>query len=114
MGAAATPFKLNFFDLGAPLAMTTPSIIIVGDVEEITAGLAMDGVGIMSLQTALRARMTDLVGSDDRLGKADEQGDTDNHGDDRSELSHWPWQGDIAKPCRCHRRYREIERVDEA
>lgn len=49
------------------------SIIVVRDVEEMTAGFAVHGVGVMPLQTTLRAREVDLVGAHHGLRQSNKQ-----------------------------------------
>lgn len=78
------------------------------------AGLAVNSIDLVPLQTTFLASVGNLVGPDDRLCEPDKEGDADNHGDDRRELAKWARQRDVAKSRRGHRRDREIESVYEA
>lgn len=76
-----------------------PRILVafVGDVEDMPAGLAVDGVGFMPLKAALRARKKHLVGTEERLRQPDEQRYADDHGDDGGELAGDTRQDDVTE-----------------
>lgn len=78
-----------------------------------TAGLAVDGIGVVPLQAALRAGETDLVGPHDGLGEPNEERYADDHRDDGGELAERARQGDVPEARRGDGGHREIESIDE-
>ena len=72
-------------------------LVVVGDVEQFSASLAVDGVHVVSLQAAGRAGEAYLVRTEQGQGEADEEGDPGQHGDDRDHPAPGSWQGDVAK-----------------
>lgn len=59
------------------------SIIVVWNVQQMAASLAVDSVNFVPLEAAFLARVHDLVGPNDGLREPDEQRDANDHRDDR-------------------------------
>ena len=87
---------------------------LIGDFQQVPAGLAMHGIRLMPLQPAMRAFVEHLVRPEHRLRKLHEKRDADDHGDDRGQLAGDAGQRDVAEAGRRDRRDGEIERVDIA
>src|SRR4051794_27644816 len=79
------------------------------------ARLAVDGVKLVALQPALRARVKHLATrAEDGLCQTEKQGDADEHHGNREQLAaHAPEQRDVSKACGGERRCREVERVNK-
>lgn len=88
------------------------------------ASLAMDGVGLVPLQSAFRTWKGHLVRPNHSLGEAHEKRYPDNHGHDRGELAEGAGKRDVAKT-RCgdrgngeiegiHKAFAAVELVEEA
>ena len=72
---------------------------------------AVNGIAVMALQSASRARESYLVRGQQRAGEIEEQGHAENHDDDRDHAARRSRKGDVAKAGRRQRRHRKIQRV---
>ena len=68
--------------------------------------LAMDGVGVMALEAAIRAFVLNLVWPDQDLDEAQEQRHAEDHDQDRQQAAPMALQGDVAKTGGGRRRFR--------
>ena len=87
-------------------------VALVGDVQHLAAGLAVDSVGFMLLQAANRAGKPNLVRLQQGAQQAQEQGNPEDHNDDGDQSAAGSSQRDISKACRRECRDGKIERID--
>ena len=73
--------------------------------------LAMDRVGVMALEAAIRALVFDLVWPDQDLDEAQEQGHAEDHDQHREHPAPMAFERDVAEARGGERRHGEIERI---